>query len=160
LKPEDLNVQIDQRLFIYLPPPVIALGLLGGAWLIHQVLPALEVLPSTPTGGLVWAASGIALALSAVTQFKSLQTTVLPFGTPKELVTLGAYLWTRNPMYLGMLTALIGAALIMGTLPFFLTPWLFFLILNRIHIPYEEAMLTQAFGQSYERYLKRVRRWI
>ena len=151
---------LDRQLMIYLPPPIIAAGLLGAAGIIHGVLPFLEVLPATPVGGLVWGASGLALAFSAALQFKALKTTVLPLGAPSELVTLGAYLWTRNPMYLGLLTALIGFALYIGTLPFFLVPWIFFLVINRVHIPYEEAVLEKTFGSAYERYLKRVRRWI
>jgi protein-S-isoprenylcysteine O-methyltransferase Ste14 len=153
-------MKLDRQLLIYLPPPVIAAGLLGAAGFIHGVLPFLEILPATPVGGLVWGASGIALAASAALQFKALKTTVLPMGAPSELVTLGAYLWTRNPMYLGLLTALIGFAFYMGTLPFFLTPWLFFLTVNRVHIPYEETMLSQQFGKSYGRYAKRVNRWL
>ena len=150
----------DRQLITKFPPPVIAAGLLGAAGFIHGVLPFLEVLPATLSGGLVWGASGFALALSAALQFKALKTTVLPWGAPSELVTLGAYLWTRNPMYLGLLTTLIGFALFMGTLPFFLVPWIFFLIINQVHIPYEEAVLEKTFGSAYERYRKRVRRWI
>jgi len=150
----------DRQLLIYLPPPVIAAGLLAAAGFIHGVLPFLEILPATPVGGLVWGASGLALAASAALQFKAIKTTVLPMGAPSELVTLGAYLWTRNPMYLGLLTALIGFALFMGTLPFFLVPWFFFLVVNRVHIPYEETVLEKTFGPAYERYLKKVRRWI
>lgn len=153
-------MKLDHQQLIYLPPPVIAVGLLAAAGFIHGVLPFLEVLPATPIGGFVWGASGIALAASAALQFRSLKTTVLPLGTPRELVTLGAYLWTRNPMYLGLLTALIGFALSMGTLPFFLVPWIFFLVINQVHIPYEEAVLEKVFGPAYDRYLKRVRRWI
>lgn len=150
----------DRQQLIYLPPPIIAAGLLGAAGFIHAALPFLEVLPATPVGGLVWGASGLALAASAALQFKALKTSALPMGAPSELVTLGAYLWTRNPMYLGLLTALIGLALLMGTLPFFLVPWIFFLIINRVHIPYEEAVLERTFGAAYARYLKKVRRWI
>jgi protein-S-isoprenylcysteine O-methyltransferase Ste14 len=153
-------MKFDRQLLIYLPPPVVAAALVAAAGLIHGVLPFLEVLPATPIGGLVWGASGFALAASAALQFKALKTTVLPMGAPSELVTLGAYLWTRNPMYLGLLTALIGFALFMGTLPCFLAPWIFFLVINRVHIPYEEAVLEKTFGSAYERYLKRVRRWI
>ena len=153
-------MKLDPKIFIQIPPPVIAFALLAAAGLIHRLLPFLEVMPSTPFGGFVWAASGVVLAASAALQFRKLKTTVLPHGTPTELVTLGAYLWTRNPMYLGLLTILIGIALAFGTLPFFLAPWFFFLIINEIHIPYEEAVLSRKFGAAYERYLKRVRRWI
>lgn len=153
-------MKLEANIIIKIPPPGIALGLLAGAWLVHQVLPFLDILPSTPFGGLVWAASGLALSASSALQFRKLKTTVLPQGKPTELVTLGAYLWTRNPMYLGLLTALIGVALSMGTLPFFLAPWFFFLIINAIHIPYEEGVLSRKFGPAYERYIQRVRRWI
>ena len=153
-------MKFDRQRLIYLPPPVIAAGLIGAAGFIHGVLPFLEILPATPLGGLVWGASGLALAGSAALQFKALKTTVLPMGAPSELVTLGAYLWTRNPMYLGLLTALIGLALFMGTLPFFIAPWLFFLVVNQVHIPYEETRLSQRFGGNYERYTRRVNRWL
>ena len=153
-------MKLDRQLLIRLPPPVIALCLLATAGFIHGVLPVLEILPATPAGGFVWGGSGLALALTAAFQFKTLKTTVLPMGTPSELVTLGAYLWTRNPMYLGLLTTLVGFALFIGTLPFFLVPWAFFLTVNRVHIPYEEAVLNQQFGPTYERYAKRVNRWL
>ena len=153
-------MKLDRQLLIYLPPPIIAASLLAAAGFIHGVLPFLEVLPATAVGGLVWGASGIALAASSALQFKRLKTTVLPMGSPSELVTLGAYLWSRNPMYLGLLTTLVGFAFFMGTLPFFLVPWIFFLVINRVHIPYEETILSQRFGGTYERYTRRVNRWL
>ena len=58
-------MKFDRQLLIYLPPPVVAAALLAAAGLIHGVLPFLEVLPATPVGGLVWGASGFALAASA-----------------------------------------------------------------------------------------------
>jgi protein-S-isoprenylcysteine O-methyltransferase Ste14 len=63
-------------------------------------------------------------------------------------------------MYLGLLTALIGLALSMGTLPFWLLPPTFFLIINRFHIPYEENRLTSLFGTDYIRYRQSVHRWL
>ena len=153
-------MKLDRHFIIHLPPPIIAVCLLGAAGFIHGTLPSLEILPATPVGGFVWGASGLSLATLAALQFKALRTTVLPMGSPSKLVTLGAYLWTRNPMYLGVLTTLIGFALFMGTLPFFLVPWLFFLTVNRVHIPYEETKLIRQFGETYERYARRVNRWL
>lgn len=141
-----------------LPPPLIALLLLGFAYISRKLF-SLEVLPAGSTG-LVWAAIGLALAVSAVWQFRQIKTTTLPLGTPSELVTLGAYLWTRNPMYLGLLTALVGVAFYEGVLAFWLTPAAFFFIINHCHIPYEEAKLTELFSEKYQHYCERVRRWI
>lgn len=143
----------------YFPPPVVAIALISAAYGADRMLPGLNVVPAT-TGGIAWLASGVALAASAAWQFRQLKTTLMPHGTPQQLVTLGAYLWTRNPMYLGLLTILIGCAFYVGTLPFWLLPPAFFIIVNKLHIPYEEAKLSGTFGADYDRYQDRVRRWI
>ncbi len=143
----------------FFPPPVIALLLVGGAALLNRIWPGLEVVPPT-AGGLAWLMAGLALAGSAAWQFRQIATTVLPHGTPTQLVTLGAYLWTRNPMYLGLFTALIGLAFYAGTLPYWLTVPAFFLIVNRFNIPSEEARLTDCFGEDYARYQQSVNRWL
>lgn len=140
------------------PPPVVALLLLGLAHISRKLF-SLEVLPATSTG-LVWTAVGLALGFSAAWQFRQIKTTTMPQGTPTELVTLGAYLWTRNPMYLGLLTALTGIALYEGVLAFWLTPIAFFVIINSYHIPYEEAKLTALFSGKYLSYCQQVRRWL
>jgi protein-S-isoprenylcysteine O-methyltransferase Ste14 len=141
------------------PPPVVAVLLIGVAFGLNRAFPHLEIVPATG-GGLAWLASGLALSASAAWQFRQLKTSFLPMGTPTQLVTLGAYLWTRNPMYLGLFTALLGLAFYMGTLPFWLVPPAFFLIINRLHIPYEESRLTEIFGADYTRYRQRVGRWL
>jgi protein-S-isoprenylcysteine O-methyltransferase Ste14 len=144
---------------VLLPPPLVAIGLLTIAYLLNKNPPNLQISPAT-SGGLAWLATGVALSISAFLQFRELSTTALPNGKPTQLVTLGAYLWTRNPMYLGMLTALIGIALYEGTLAFWLVPPAFFLIINQHHIPYEEAKLSDIFGDRYLKYAKKSRRWI
>ena len=142
-----------------LPPPIVALLLFGIAYGLERSSPQLELVPAT-AGGLAWLAAGLALGASAAYQFHQLKTTILPHGAPTQLVTFGAYLWTRNPMYLGLLTALIGLAFYFGTLFFWLAPPAFFLIINRYHIPYEEGRLAELFGSDYARYQQRVGRWL
>ena len=80
-------------------------------------------------------------------------------GMPERLVTTGVYGWTRNPMYLGHLTFMTGAALVtrsplaIGALA--LTgPWF-----GR-RVAADEARLTAAFGAEYEQYRSRVPRWL
>ena len=151
---------LDRNLFIYAPPPLIAIAFLAAAAFLETIFPEIRILHGINGGGYVWMASGVALSITSALQFRKIGTTALPFGTPSQLITLGAYLWTRNPMYLGILTALIGVAIYKGTLFFFLVPWLFFLVINQIHIPYEEAKLNEIFGSAYARYLQKVRRWL
>jgi protein-S-isoprenylcysteine O-methyltransferase Ste14 len=138
---------------------VVALILILAAYGAKKSFLGLELMPSS-TAGLAWLGSGVTLALLALLQFRKVKTTALPTGKPQHLVTGGAYIWTRNPMYLGTLTALIGLAFYTGTLSFWLVPPAFYLIINRIHIPSEEARLTEMFGADYSSYRDRVQRWI
>ena len=92
--------------------------------------------------------------------FVQVGTTVKPFQESSELVILGPFHVTRNPMYLSMTVLLLGLAVLLGSLtPFFVIP-LFVLIINRRFIPAEESMLERRFGESYRNYQQRVRRWI
>ena len=144
---------------IFFPPPIVALVLILVAYGANKSFSGLELLP-TSAAGLAWLGSGVTLAVLALWQFRKVKTTALPTGTPGFLVTGGAYTWTRNPMYLGTLTALIGLAFYMGTLSFWLVPPAYFLIINRLYIPSEEAKLTEIFGTDYSSYRDRVQRWI
>ena len=80
-------------------------------------------------------------------------------GMPERLVTTGVYAWTRNPMYLGHLTFMTGAALLtrsplaIGALAL-AGPWF-----GR-RVAADETRLTAAFGAEYEQYCQRVPRWL
>lgn len=70
------------------------------------------------------------------------------------------YRITRNPMYLGMVTALTGVALIFGSLSPFSAPVLFVPVLNARVIRHEEHMLEERFGDDYRDFKQSVRRWL
>jgi protein-S-isoprenylcysteine O-methyltransferase Ste14 len=110
--------------------------------------------------GLVPLAAGIAINVMADGAFHKAETTVKPFQTSTALITDGTFRITRNPMYLGFVLALIGVALLLGSL----TPWiivpLFAVLMDWLFITSEERMLESAFGQAWLDYKARVRRWI
>ncbi|HSD68590.1 MAG TPA: methyltransferase [Woeseiaceae bacterium] len=85
---------------------------------------------------------------------------ICPTAATASLVTNGVYSLTRNPMYLGMLIMLAGAAVFMGTLPFYAATAVLFVVLDRGFCRYEEAKLAGVFGQPYRDYKGKVRRWI
>jgi protein-S-isoprenylcysteine O-methyltransferase Ste14 len=144
---------------IFFPPPAVALLLLAVAFGLDRLLPHL---PSVhlPGLGVLLMVSGIFLGLMALGNFRRRRTTFVPHGAPSTLVTEGPYLWTRNPMYLGLLTALLGIACYLGKLPFYLAAPGFFLVIDRHHIPYEEAKLLGLFGEAYAEFRRRVARWL
>ena len=76
------------------------------------------------------------------------------------LVTAGPYRFTRNPMYLGIFIMLVGIAVWVGSLPMFIAPVGFVLLMSWVFIPYEEQRLGEAFGEAYREYSTKVRRWL
>jgi protein-S-isoprenylcysteine O-methyltransferase Ste14 len=109
--------------------------------------------------GIIFLAGGFTLMMWARCLFKKCKTPIKPAEIPTAMVTEGPYRVTRNPMYLGFALMLLGTAFLVGTLPMFLAPLTFFLIINSAFIPYEEAKMERLFGQKYLDYKKRVRRW-
>ena len=84
----------------------------------------------------------------------------MPFDEATTLVTGGSYRFTRNPMYLGMVLILLGAALGRGSLGAFLPIPAFVWVIRRQFVLPEERFLEEAFGDAYRAYKQRVRRWI
>lgn len=86
--------------------------------------------------------------------------TPAPIDAPKRLVVRGLYRFTRNPMYVGVLTTILGWAALYeapGLVMYALCVWLGF---QCFVVFYEEPHLRKVFGRSYEEYCARVRRWV
>ena len=116
------------------------------------------------SGIVVWAlaVAGFAIAIAGVVAFRRVRTTVDPFDPEKTtaLVTTGVYFWSRNPMYLGMLLVLLGWAVFLSdglavAVTVLFIPWM-----NRFQIGPEECVMRAKFGEEFEAWAHRVRRWI
>ena len=79
--------------------------------------------------------------------------------TRTELITSGLFQYSRNPVFLGMITCLLGLFMVTPN-----TLTLLFLVLGyvliQIQIRLEEDFLTQQHGQEYLNYKQKVRRLI
>jgi protein-S-isoprenylcysteine O-methyltransferase Ste14 len=128
---------------------------------LHVVLPIKRFLffPYSLVGVLPIAA-GVGVILWAGYLFHRCGTTVLPFGKASALVTAGPYRFTRNPMYLGMVSGLAGVVLLLGSVTPALVVPAFALLVQKLFIEPEERQLEEAFGEEYRRYEQRVRRWL
>ncbi len=103
---------------------------------------------------------GLALLLLAGGLFKRAGTDLVPFKNVSALVTTGVYRMTRNPMYLGMATLLLGTAITVGIAVAIIVPIVFMLIIQFRFILPEEEMLRGIFPDDFPEYCTRVRRWI
>jgi protein-S-isoprenylcysteine O-methyltransferase Ste14 len=128
---------------------------------LHFLLPVAEVLPLPwRLGGLIFIAVGVWLNVAADQALKVHKTTVKPFERSRVLVTEGAFRFSRNPMYLGMVLILFGGAMSLGSLSPFLVCPAFAALLHFRFILVEERMLAETFGPQWEAYRNRTRRWI
>ncbi len=142
-------------------PPVYFLVTLVAMLLLHRLVPVGRVIPPPFTWfGLVPLALGIFMSVTAARAFARAGTPVRPFAESTALVTGGLFRLSRNPMYLGMITTLIGVAILLGTATPFLPVPVFFLVLRHRFVRHEERNLEESFGESYREYRRRVRRWL
>ena len=146
---------------VRLPPPLIVLAGLAAGLALDGRLTELR-LNSMPLValGITCAVVGLLLGFSALGLFHRKGTKPEPWKPSSALVISGVYRFTRNPMYLGMLLLYAGIAFI-GAGPWSVGSFaLVFLILNFYVIAREEAYLKRRFGEAYDSYRARVRRWL
>jgi len=83
-----------------------------------------------------------------------------PGAPTQRVVTGGAFKYSRNPLYMGLVIAFIGLAAALDK------PWLLILtpvamlVTTRFLILPEERYLEAKFGDEYRRYKRKVRRWL
>src|SRR5947209_15879774 len=110
--------------------------------------------------GMIMVAIGTAIALWCVLTFVFIgKGTPAPFDPPRKLVIRGPYRFVRNPMYIGAGMTLAGAALFYQSLSILIYACLFLLITHLFVVFYGEPTLRRTFGDEYEAYFRRVRRW-
>ena len=86
--------------------------------------------------------------------------TPAPIDPPQVLVVHGLYKYTRNPMYLSILTVLAGEYVLFRSAIFLEYLVLVTLMFYVFVLLYEEPALTRKMGAAYERYCDEVPRWI
>jgi protein-S-isoprenylcysteine O-methyltransferase Ste14 len=85
--------------------------------------------------------------------------TPVPVAAPGRLVVGGPYRYVRNPMYVAILGAIVGQALLLGRLgllPYAVALWLIAAAFVR---RCEEPTLARRFGADYEAYRRAVPAW-
>jgi protein-S-isoprenylcysteine O-methyltransferase Ste14 len=151
------------RLGLKVPPDVVALVVAGLMRLVSAVTPSVNVPVSYRIlAALVLFVAGVVLIVAARVSFAHAGTTFSPIAPARSsrLVTTGVYRFTRNPMYLGTLLALLAVAALWSN-PFSLVlSAAYVAYIDRFQIAPEERVLAGRFGQAYEAYADKVRRWV
>ncbi|HEY9125191.1 MAG TPA: isoprenylcysteine carboxylmethyltransferase family protein [Bacteroidales bacterium] len=109
--------------------------------------------------GLLSVALGFAIMSKTWDLFKKHNTT-LEIKPSSAMITEGVFAKSRNPMYIGMFLLLLGFGICSTNMLSILACFVFVLLVNGLVIPQEEKLMKEAFGQEYDAYKSKVRRWI
>jgi protein-S-isoprenylcysteine O-methyltransferase Ste14 len=112
------------------------------------------------TGG-VFLVLAIAVLIRAFVRFVvEGRGTPAPIAPPDRLVVGGDYRFVRNPMYLALITAILGQAMIFDSLRLLLYAVIVWAITAAFVHWYEEPVLLNRYGDDYRRYREAVRAWL
>ena len=146
-----------------IPPPIVG-GVIGALmWAIAPIGPSLGLSVAWVNGlTLALVLAGFCIDLYCAVCFVRAKTTVNPLNPNNSsvLVTGGAYRLSRNPMYVGQALVVLGWAVFLNSAWGLLGPVAVVLYLNRFQIGPEERILKKTFGEEFDAYAQRVRRWL
>ncbi len=139
-------------------PPVWLAGFAAMGGIVGHIAPVALAFNSIVGAALILV--GLLVMLVAAAQMFMARTTVVPHRNPSALVMNGMFSLSRNPIYLADVLLLTGLYLhwdaILG-LPLVI---IFMIVVTRRFIRPEEALLHATFGEIYDEYQTRTRRWI
>jgi protein-S-isoprenylcysteine O-methyltransferase Ste14 len=151
---------VGSVLFFLLAPGTVA-GLVP--WLISRwrFEPAFLASEAVRYLGAALILAALAVLVDSFTRFalKGEGTPAPPFPT-RRLIVSGFYRHVRNPMYLAVVTAITGQALLFGDLRLLVYGALVWLLFHAFVLLHEEPTLKRDFGAEYESFRANVPRWI
>ncbi|MCO5065507.1 MAG: isoprenylcysteine carboxylmethyltransferase family protein [Rhizobiaceae bacterium] len=145
-------------------PPLIYIAAVAAAVVADWLYPLPWI--GSPLADFLFAIGGICIAgalaldFSAMSAMRKAKTPIMPTSSAQHLLTTGAFGLSRNPIYLGNTTLMIGIGLLSQSLWFILFGIVAAFATQKLAIEREEKHLNQRFGKKYVDYTKRVRRWI
>ena len=128
---------------------------------LHFSMPIVHLVPQPVNWlGLGLLAAGLGIAYWHSALFLRIGTNIDTFLEPGVLTTEGLFSRTPNPMYLGFTVALIGIAIVLGSLSPLTALLGFFALMQLWYVPTEEKAMARKFGAEYAEYKRRVPRWL
>ena len=148
-------------------------------WLFLKNLVFIALVPGTVAGYVPWLlvrgksfAQSVSTALAAAVFLVGLviflwcvwefavfgRGTPAPIDAPKKLVVRGPYRYVRNPMYLAVLTVILGWAILFHAVEVAIYGAGLAAAFHLFVTVYEEPKLEKTFGPAYEEYCSKVNR--
>ena len=144
-----------------IPPPVVTLAFGLMIYFSRNIFPDINNIIFYILS-LFFIILGPFILISAVRSFKAEQTTINPINinNASSLVISGVFKYSRNPMYLGMVFILLALSLRFNIVGGILFTSIFIMYINKFQIIPEEEAMKSIFGEDFNKYKNKTRRWI
>jgi protein-S-isoprenylcysteine O-methyltransferase Ste14 len=131
-----------------------------GSVLFFALAPGTAWMPVRLLGGGLLVAALPVLVSAFVRFVRDGLGTPAPVAPTERLVVTGAYRYVRNPMYLAVLSAIVGQGLLLGqTVLLGYAALVALLVVSFVRL-YEEPALRRQVGEEYESYRRAVPGWL
>jgi len=156
----DRNDQVRLNLPTY--PPIIFGIPFGASVLVHFLLWDQAILPDIVALvlGLILLVDGILITSWTVFEMMRRGEHPEPHKPTNRIVDTGPFRISRNPIYLGFVLVGLGLALVLNGVALLVGAACGALVVHYLVINREEVYLQELFGDKYEVYRSKVRRWI
>ena len=148
---------------VYMPPPLFYVLTFLVAVFIQRQVPISDILfrvTITKIVGVTFILIALFFLVRSLRQFFLTKNTIVLIKPASSLQTTGVYSVTRNPMYVGLAILYLGIACLIGNWWNIILFPLLLIIVQEYIIKREEKYLEVEFGQEYESYKSKTRRWL
>lgn len=144
-----------------IPPPIVTLAFGLMIYFSRNIFPDINNIIFYVLS-LFFIILGPFILISAVRSFKAEQTTINPINinNASSLVISGVFKYSRNPMYLGMVFILLALSFRFNLVGGILFTSIFIVYITKFQIIPEEAAMKSIFGEDFNKYKNKTRRWI
>jgi protein-S-isoprenylcysteine O-methyltransferase Ste14 len=104
--------------------------------------------------------AGLIPVVLAFVEFAKAGGTPMPVAPTERLVVTGFNRYVRNPMYVGLLVAILGQALLFGSVGVLVYAAVVWVVTASFVRWYEQPTLSRRYGSDYESYRQNVPAWI
>jgi protein-S-isoprenylcysteine O-methyltransferase Ste14 len=151
---------LGSAVFLFIAPGTVA-GLVPwwmGQWRIHPPFFGFAFLRFV---GWMLIAAGLVILFEACLRFalKGIGTPA-PIYPTRHLVVTGTYRYVRNPMYVAVVSLILGQALLFGDIHVLEYGFCAWLVTHIFVVAYEEPTLRRSFPDGYAAFTTHVPRWI
>ena len=151
------------RAAVIAPPPLLTVVCAGAGFLAGHFRP-LPFLGGNSIFRIILCSAllllAVALTFSGLRQLITNREHPNPYEPTHAIVDSGIYRFTRNPIYVGFLLLVLAAAAGADNAWLLVSFVALFLVLQFGVVKPEERYLSSKFGEGYDDYRRRVRRWI